>query len=39
VGACKVTGCTFNEELECYADSITVSTANNSIQCMTFQAR
>ena len=39
VGACKVTSCNFNNDLECNADSISVSMKENSIQCITYQAR
>ena len=39
VGACKVTGCSFNDELECNAEQITVSMENDEIQCVTFQPR
>jgi len=39
VGACKVTNCKFNSDLECDADSIAVSMKNNTIQCMTYTAR
>ncbi|MDT8385168.1 MAG: DUF1540 domain-containing protein [Gammaproteobacteria bacterium] len=39
VGACKITGCTFNDDLECNSSNITVSMKNDSIQCMTFQVR
>ncbi|MGD9389312.1 MAG: DUF1540 domain-containing protein [Thioalkalispiraceae bacterium] len=38
VGACKITGCSFNDDLECNADSISVKMQDNSIQCMTYQA-
>ena len=39
VGACKVTNCRFNSDLECDADSISVSMKKDSIQCMTYSAR
>lgn len=36
VGACKVTGCTFNNDLECSADSINVGMNGNRINCLTY---
>ena len=38
VGACKVTGCAFNSDLECSADSINVGMAGGgSINCLTYK--
>lgn len=39
VGACKVSTCSFNESLECNADSITVGQHQNHPDCITFKAR
>lgn len=39
VGACKITGCNFNDDLECTAENITVDMRNGDISCMTFTAR
>ena len=36
VGACKVVGCSFNNDLECTADSISVGLVNKQINCMTY---
>lgn len=36
VGACKVTSCMFNDDLECNAENINVGLISNSINCMTF---
>jgi len=39
IGACKTTGCKFNEGLECMTDSIKVGHVQNQVNCMTFSAR
>lgn len=39
VGACKVTGCRYNDDLECQADSIQVQWRGKTVDCMTFSAR
>ncbi len=39
VGACKVEGCTHNADLECGADSISVSHEGGKVLCMTFMPR
>lgn len=39
VGACKVTGCSHNEDYECMADSISVEFEGGSVHCMTYNAR
>jgi hypothetical protein len=39
VGACKVSGCSHNSDLECTAGSIMVGIHNNHPDCMTFAAR
>lgn len=36
VGACKVAGCTHNDDFECVADSIDVARSDQGIACMTF---
>lgn len=35
VGACKVTACSFNSDLECSADGINVGMKDGSINCLT----
>ncbi|MFW5879083.1 MAG: DUF1540 domain-containing protein [Myxococcota bacterium] len=37
VGACKVVGCRFNDDLECAAESIHVGRSGNAILCQTFE--
>lgn len=39
VGACKITGCNFNDDLECTAENITVDMKSGNIRCVTFAAR
>jgi hypothetical protein len=39
VGACKVSGCRYNEDFECSADSISVAMKDGDIRCMTYKAR
>lgn len=39
IGACKITGCKFNEGLECMTESILVGRVQNKVNCMTFSAR
>lgn len=39
IGACKTTGCKFNEGLECMTDSIRVGHVQNKVNCMTYSAR
>jgi hypothetical protein len=39
VGACKVTGCQFNQDFECTAESIKVGFASDQIRCLTFQSK
>lgn len=39
VGACKVGECTHNADLECAADSITVSQEGGGVRCMTYMPR
>lgn len=36
VGACKIAGCRYNEDLECEADSIVVATSSAPPACQTF---
>jgi hypothetical protein len=36
VGACKVTACRYNDDLECGADSISVGHDKSGIRCMTY---
>lgn len=38
VGACKVTKCTFNQDYECSAESISVGFSGKQINCLTFEA-
>lgn len=38
VGACKVTGCTFNSDFECSANSIEVGMNGDDINCLTYQS-
>lgn len=38
VGACKVSACSFNSDLECTAESIVVSMIKDDIRCTTFKA-
>jgi hypothetical protein len=39
VGACKVSVCRFNNDLECSASKIVVGVVENEINCLTFQKR
>lgn len=39
VGACRATGCRFNERLECTATGIQVGHASGEVDCLTFAAR
>jgi len=39
VGACKILGCNFNNDLECAAENITVDMKKGEISCMTFVSR
>ena len=36
VGACKVSQCRFNNDLECIADDISVGSENDNVRCMTY---
>lgn len=37
VGACKVSSCKHNDDLECQADHIRVGTQHGLVKCMTFE--
>lgn len=39
IGACKTTGCKFNDDLECMAENIQVGIIKNEVNCMTFILR
>jgi hypothetical protein len=39
VGACKVSGCEYNEALECTAGAISVGKHKNHAECMTYDPR
>lgn len=39
VGACKVTACKFNEDMECQAADIIVGMNDNEPDCLTFKSR
>jgi hypothetical protein len=39
VGACKVSGCQFNNDFECSAESIEVGFVGNKINCRTYKPR
>jgi hypothetical protein len=39
VGACKITSCSYNDDLECNADSIRVGQSGDNVQCMTYNLR
>lgn len=39
VGACKVVGCRYNDDLECAADAIRVGHSGNAVTCQTFDKR
>jgi hypothetical protein len=39
VGACKVTACRHNDDLECQAERIRVARTGTDVRCMTFSAR
>lgn len=36
VGACKVSGCMYNDDLECSAESIAVGLVDKQINCLTY---
>ena len=36
IGACKTTGCKFNNDLECMAESVQVGMVQNKANCRTF---
>ena len=38
VGACKVIGCEYNTDFECFAESITVGPIEGKINCQTYKA-
>jgi hypothetical protein len=38
VGACKVSGCTHNVDLECSASNISVGFRNQHVNCLTYSA-
>ncbi len=37
VGACKVSGCQFNKDLECMADGIQVGVSPQGVHCLTYR--
>lgn len=39
IGACKMTACKFNDDLECVTDSIRVGIVRNEANCMTYAMR
>jgi len=39
VGACKVTGCTHNDDFECMAESINVGYQGTMVHCLTYHPR
>lgn len=39
VGACKVTGCNYNDDFECMAPSINVGYRESKVHCLTFTKR
>lgn len=39
IGACKVAGCKFNDDLECMTDAVKVGMVKNQVSCMTYMAR
>jgi Domain of Unknown Function (DUF1540) len=39
IGACKMSGCKFNEDLECIAENIRVAMAASKASCATFATR
>ncbi len=39
VGACKVIGCSNNEDFECIAQRITVGFKGGTVDCLTYSAR
>lgn len=39
IGACKTTGCKFNNDLECIAESIQVGMVKDKANCVTFDLR
>ncbi len=39
VGACKVSGCSHNDDLECTASNIAVGLVTGSVNCLTYHAR
>lgn len=36
VGACKVSNCNFNDDMECTAEKINVGMAGDAVMCMTY---
>lgn len=39
IGACKTTGCSFNEEFECMADNVQVGLLGSEANCTTYSPR
>ncbi len=39
IGACKTSGCKFNDDLECMADGVQIGMLRNEANCTTFAAR
>lgn len=39
IGACKMTGCKFNDGLECVTESIRIGRLLDRVSCTTFSAR
>jgi hypothetical protein len=39
VGACKISDCSFNDDLECNAHDIKVGMENGNADCLTFKSR
>lgn len=39
VGACKISGCKFNDDFECMADSINVGYQGTMVHCLTYFPR
>jgi hypothetical protein len=38
VGACKVSGCTYNNDYECQASNVSIGIENNEAKCLTYSA-
>ncbi len=36
VGACKVSGCKYNNDYECFAEGITVGVVDEKVKCQTY---